>query len=107
MGTHNVDWDKTRLLRGKSRVYLDGREVLGALDWKKRKLELHHRSQGQCERLAVLKREHAPGCSRLGEEPHHIVRRSKLRDDRLSNLCNLSHACHRAEDGRETKWSKK
>lgn len=106
MGIHNIDWEKTRKLQGKSRVFLDGREVLGTNDWRRRVAQLQLRAEGRCERLSVLKREHAIGCSGEGEEPHHIIRRSKKRDDRLSNLAALSHACHLAEDGREVKWSK-
>jgi len=82
-------------------VWTDGRERLEGADWRKRKIELAHRSGGRCERLLVLGKPHEPLCYRRGEEPHHIQKRSVLRDDRLSNLVWLSHACHAAEDNRK------
>jgi len=90
----------------RSYVALDGREVLYGRDWEARKIELHIRSNGWCERFTILHKQHEPNCWKEGEEPHHIIPRSKGRDDRLSNLANLSHACHWAEDKRKPKWSK-
>ena len=81
----------------RSKVWPDGREKLYGADWKKRKVELHLRSGGRCERRSILDKHHVSRCSGLGEEPHHIIKRSKQRDDRLSNLANLSHWCHAAE----------
>lgn len=85
----------------KSFVRLDGSEVLHNEDWVKRKLELHERSGGFCERVKILGEPHVRMCSMHGEEPHHIKPRWPKRDDRLENLANLSHACHWAEDERK------
>ena len=79
----------------------NGSEVLKGDDWRERKLELHRRSQGRCERFTVLHKAHDAFCYGEGGEPHHIVPRWPTRDDRLSNLADLSHACHRAEDERK------
>lgn len=82
-------------------VRLDGSEKLIGRDWQKRKHELIRRAVGSCELFAVLGKEHHAYCNGLGEEPHHIIPRSKHRDDRLQNLLYLSHWCHSAEDGRK------
>jgi hypothetical protein len=88
----------------KSFVRNDGSEVLKGGDWIKRKWELQKRSAGMCERSTVLGRPHNVLCYGRGGEPHHIKRRSAGRDDRLANLANLSHACHKAEDPRKTRF---
>jgi len=88
-------------------VRRDGSEVLKGADWLKRRLELIDRSCGRCEREKILGRPHAAVCSGYGRDPHHIRRRSKGRDDRLSNLAYLSGWCHDAEDERKPRWSKR
>jgi hypothetical protein len=85
-------------------VWEDGREKLVGIDWYGRKYELLIRSKGKCERTAILGKPHAERCSGAAEEPHHIISRWTSRDDRLSNLAALSHACHRAEDKRQPRW---
>ena len=84
----------------KSFVRNYGSEVLKGEDWKRRKLELLKRSAGMCERSVVIGKPHASFCYGKGGQPHHIKPRHPHRDDRLSNLANLSHACHKAEDPR-------
>src|SRR6516165_151461 len=86
-------------------VWGDGREWLRGKDWANRKYALLIRSKGKCERTAILGKAHAERCSGAAEEPHHIISRWTSRDDRLSNLAALSHACHRAEDKRQPRWS--
>lgn len=88
-------------------VWIDGRERLVGWDWRKRTKELAQRSHGRCERFSILGNQHHPLCRGTGEEPHHIQKRSVLRDDRLSNLAHLSHACHSAEDPRKVRWTKR
>jgi len=88
----------------KSFVRNDGSEVLKGEDWKRRKMELSKRSAGMCERSVVIGRPHDDSCYGRGQEPHHIKKRSQGRDDRLSNLANLSHACHKAEDPRKPRF---
>lgn len=105
----NVDLAATRercFLDKKSKVMRDGREWLMGKDWKARKMELHKRSNGRCERPSILGKACVHGCYGCAEEPHHIIKRSVARDDRLSNLAGLSHACHLAEDSRKVRWSK-
>jgi len=94
-------------IEGKTVVWEDGREKLAGADWLARKQELLARSQGKCERTAILGKPHAERCSGAAEEPHHIISRWTSRDDRLNNLAALSHACHRAEDKRQPKWRTK
>lgn len=91
----------------RSYVTPDGREILYGNDWKARKGELLKRSLGQCERFTILGRPHDAWCRSEGGEPHHKIKRSKLRDDRLENLANLSHWCHVAEDERKPRWTKR
>lgn len=79
----------------RSYVRRDGSERLYAEDWDKRKIELYDRSDGACEMRSVLKREHAEHCSGDMHHPHHVIKRSVRRDDRLSNLAGLSWACHK------------
>lgn len=88
-------------------VRRDGSEKLVGLDWLLRKQVLDVRSMGGCERVSILGKPHAQGCDYKGTEPHHIVKRSIRRDDRLENLANLSHACHLAEDPRKTRFGER
>jgi hypothetical protein len=90
----------------RSYVAKAGQDVLYGADWDARKRELLNRSIGLCE-MARLKRNHASGCSGKCEEPHHIVRRSQQRDDRLSNLVGLSHFCHISLDPRKPRFGEK
>jgi hypothetical protein len=80
----------------RSKVRPDGSESLYGKDWTKRKAELWARCDGRCEQLvgwgdkASLER-----CRSEAMHPHHVIKRSKKRDDRLSNLlgiCALHHS---------------
>lgn len=81
----------------RSFVRLDGSEVLYGEDWKKRKQEIWERGAGRCERLicpggpsdAPMKR-----CQTEMHDPHHIIKRSKRRDDRTVNLVGLCRMHH-------------
>ena len=88
----------------RSRVYADGRERLYGADWAKRKKELWERSGGRCEQMvasSVSELVEQTLCERGGErcrseahDPDHVIKRSRQRDDRLSNLkalCRLHH----------------
>jgi len=93
----------------KSYVAKDGREVLFGLDWKQRVGELHERSGGRCEgEIEVevwdshLQHAYSSGfaqvrCTREAAHPHHRIKRSKSRDDRMKNLIALCFECHLAE----------
>jgi hypothetical protein len=91
----------------RSFVFKDGREKLVTLDWRYRVGELVRRCGGRCEMATILGKAHAAGCSGLAEEPHHIVPRSKQRDDRMSNLAGLSHACHSSLDRCQPRWTRR
>lgn len=74
----------------KSRVMLDGREILLKPDYDRRVREVQERSGYRCEVqreiIGVPARQcRAPSCG----HPHHVVKRSKLRDDRLANLLDV------------------
>jgi hypothetical protein len=110
-----VDWDEI-LRRQKagtivdedSRIYLDGREVLRGADYKARVQEVLARDGGKCQRVVALESIdlNPPIVTKIrcgrpaGKHPHHIIKRSKGRDDRAPNLssrcdeCNLSQADH-------------
>jgi hypothetical protein len=84
----------------------DGSEVLKGEDWCKRKEELKQRSLGICEMYRILHKPHVGGCEVAATEPHHVIRRSIRRDDRLERLAHLSHACHDSLDPRKVRWTK-
>ena len=96
---------------GKSKVYFDGREVLKGEDWKNRKLELWIRGNGRCERIIGECVNYDKGypylngqevrCSSEMHDPHHIVKRSKKRDDRIENLIGLCRMHHDLLDERK------
>jgi hypothetical protein len=69
-----------------SYIAKDGREVLCGLDWRERKNQLQSRCNGWCERCHKADAVH----------PHHVVKRSVARDDRLGNLLAVCESCHRA-----------
>jgi hypothetical protein len=91
----------------RSFVFKDGREFLAGLDWKNRVTELEVRSAGKCEMTKILGKPHVEGCFGRAQEPHHIIRRSVARDDRMLNLAGLSHACHDSLDDRKVRSDKK
>jgi hypothetical protein len=83
-------------------VWADGREWLRNADWRKRVDELRERSGGRCEY-------NEPGvlgwaiCRAEAADPHHIIKRSVLRDDRLSNLQALCRYHHDLLDNRKVR----
>jgi len=82
----------------RSYVRNDKSEVLYGPDWLARKFDLWQRSNGCCEYFVR--------CTALAEDAHHVIRRSKGRDDRLSNLQALCRYHHRLIDRRQTQWTK-
>ena len=94
----NTDFEATKAAKFRnksSRVLLDGREILGRLDYNDRKLEIWKEQGGAC---ANNFRPHMILRWQDGEL-HHVMKRSKLRDDRKSNLKLLCWYCHRKEHG--------
>jgi hypothetical protein len=92
-----------------SYVQRDGSEKLVGEDWRRRVEELRERSGGRCERRYTTP--DAPRmvfrCCMEARDPHHKVKRSIRRDDRLSNLEALCPAHHDEEDGRKVKWTQR
>lgn len=96
-----------------AQMYLDpasfmraaGSEVLYGEDWKRRKVELRERCNGKCEyyrdSTGLFEQ-----CQVEAADPHHVIPRSKGRDDRLSNLQALCRFHHDLLDKRKPRWSK-
>jgi|ERR1700675_1403076 len=74
----------------------DGSEVLFAEDWKARVEDLRLRSGGRCEEEASIGR-----CKNEAADPHHVIKRSVRRDDRLENLQALCRYHHNLLDSRK------
>lgn len=90
----------------RSYVAKDGREILYGKDWTARKLEVWERGKGRCERMVGTRLDKIyERCRNEMTEPHHIVKRSKQRDDRLANLEGLCHLHHDLLDPRKPQWS--
>lgn len=80
-----------QFLDPRSYVTPDGREVLYGEDWDARVEDLRLRSGGKCEWIGLEGKFH---CLSPAQDPDHIVKRSKKRDDRLSNLQALCRYHH-------------
>jgi len=78
----------------KSLVMKDGREILHGADWRRRKAELLERCGGYCEAVSFWAGEEPIRCSREADDPDHVVKRSKGRDDRLDALMALCRHHH-------------
>ncbi|SRR6266478_4633759 len=94
-------------LNPKSFMRSDGSESLRGEDWDARKAELLRRSDGRCEYLY-----HTPPCEGLrctqdADDPHHVIRRSVRRDDRLENLLALCRFHHDLLDKRKIRSDRK
>lgn len=98
---YDVAETKRRGYSGKSKVFFDGREKLEGKDWVKRKKELWLRADGKCEYMLQMLGYYMVKCLATADDPHHIVKRSKQRDDRLKNLQALCRYHHRLIDKRK------
>lgn len=86
-----------------SYVTPDGREILKGEDWKARVEDLRLRCEGRCEqRLSDGMR-----CFAGAQDPHHRIRRSIKRDDRLANLQALCRFHHDLLDKRKVRSDKR
>lgn len=103
--------DEEKARRGytdpRSYVRRDGSEVLKGEDWQRRVAELAERSGGRCEEEIV--RADNPRmplwCINVARDPHHKIKRSLYRDDRLTNLAHLCGWHHDEKDGRKPRFS--
>lgn len=87
-------------------MFKDGRERLVGLDWRNRVKELWERCGGKCEWIDWPSLNVQRLCCREAQDPHHIVKRSVLRDDRLSNLQALCRYHHDLLDNRKIRSDK-
>lgn len=96
----------------RSYVAPDGREVLYGEDWLARKKELWERCGGRCEHVGNYfdigtEEFEKLRCPIQADDPHHIIRRSVKRDDRLSNLLALCRWHHDSKDSRKPRFGEK
>ena len=99
-------------MKSRLRILPDGREICRGYQWEKRKRELRERAEGYCEAGAIMVDEstgvmfepvlNGHGPHWIGEkgETHHVIKRSKQRDDRLKNLRWICHWAHIQIHGR-------
>ena len=92
----------------RSYIHASGRWVLYGLDWQRQVKQLAKRCKGQCEYLIPVDFENLcwERCLRQAHDPHHIIQRSKGRDDRLDNLQALCRHHHNMMDRRKPLWRK-
>lgn len=89
----------------RSFVWKDGREQLVGLDWKMRKENLRQRAWdlGLDEVRCEYRNSDGVRCRSEAADPHHIVKRSVHRDDRMSNLLAVCHFHHELLDNRKVR----
>lgn len=92
--------EAAQFLDPRSYVTKDQREVLYGRDWKARKRELLERCKGRCEADCRWRDHNVQRCRSEAADPHHKIRRSVSRDDRLSNLLALCRFHHNLLDER-------
>ena len=82
-------------MKSRLKVLPEGREICKGHQWTKRVKELRKRAGDWCEAgehpLMVGHEAHFIGSE---GDPHHVVKRSKTRDDRLSNLLWVCRSAH-------------
>lgn len=87
----------------RSYVTLDtNREILYGEDWKRRREECFERDKGKCQWVEEspwvcstwIYPSHGAVCGNPANDADHIIKRSKQRDDRLSNLRSLCRFHH-------------
>jgi hypothetical protein len=91
----------------KSYIAKDGRHVLHGADWTSRKRELWERCGGRCEVWLEIIGIPAFRCQAEAQDPHHIIARSKQRNDELSNLKAVCRRHHEMLDERQPRWTKR
>lgn len=99
---HDADHRRAAVMGYKdptSRVLPDGREILKGDDWIDRVVLLAIRAFQMCQGNLFIDG-HGPH-ELIGGDPHHIIPRSKGRDDRLFNLAYVCREAHRLLDRRQ------
>jgi len=99
----------------RSYVAPDGRWVLYGEDWEAQKKAVWIRGEGRCEKIVSSETPmtHAGGQSALRcrnemADPHHKLKRSKKRDDRMENLIGLCRWHHDlAHPEKRPQWTAK
>jgi len=101
--------EAARFEDARSFIFKDGRECLVGYDWKMRKEVLRqrawdrHTDQVRCE----YNNSDGARCRNEAADPHHVIPRSKGRDDRLSNLQALCRYHHDLMDTRKVRSDRK
>jgi hypothetical protein len=97
---------RTPMKKSRIRILPDQREICTGYQWEKRKRELRERAVGFCEAGQIIPGHESHFIGSFGDA-HHIVKRSKARDDRLQNLLWICRAAHIEIDNRKVQWTKK
>lgn len=94
-GVDELATEARKFKHPKSRVMLDGREILYVADYKARVREVLERDGYKCIWQVFGGEDGTVDCgAAANNHPHHVVRRSKSRDDRAENLisiCDMHH----------------
>jgi hypothetical protein len=104
---------KKKFCNPKSYVAPDGREVLYGGDWALRLQELRERCGGRCEHVvdkgidSFTEAAIEIRCKSEAQDPHHVIPRSKKRDDRLGNLLAICRRHHILLDERKIRSDKR
>jgi len=101
----------------RSYVAPDGRWVLYGEDWEAQKKAVWERGGGRCEKMVDERinwyafpkaRIEGERCRNEMADPHHKLKRSKKRDDRMENLIGLCRWHHDlAHPEKRPRWTKR
>lgn len=95
--------EQRQFVERRSYITKDGREVLVGLDWQRRLQQLRNRCAGRCEYVFKTEAGEEMRCARPAQDPHHVVLRSKGRDDRMANLQAVCRHHHGILDAQQRK----
>ena len=92
--------------KSRLRILPDGREIASGYQWEKRKKEVRERARYWCQGHEIVEGHPSHWLGEFGDV-HHLIPRSKGRDDRAENLVYICRFLHSEIDKRKVKWSKK